>query len=104
MLAEKHRSNIATGMRVVRAMVASILLGILGLFNGLLNRFSPGARIAVRRVPTHGMDFAPVLVTAILINAACWFVVICGLYLLYLLGHTIWQKCGFGKRTKSPEA
>jgi hypothetical protein len=75
-------------LRMLGAMVASVVLSILFLFN----QFVPGIRIAVRLIPfsePRKMISGSRIFAAILINGVCWFVVICG---AYVLGTGLWRE------------
>jgi hypothetical protein len=68
-------------LRLFAAVSASLLLGVLVLSS----RFAPGMRVTIRLLPIASsekreMVSLPLLLTAILINAVCWFVTICALY------------------------
>jgi hypothetical protein len=75
-------------LRMLGAVVASVVLSILFLFK----QFVPGIRIAVRLIPfsePRKVISGSRIFTAILINGVCWFVVICG---AYVLGTGLWRE------------
>jgi hypothetical protein len=77
-----------SALRMLGAMVASVVLSILFLFNP----FVPGIRIAARLIPSsepRKMISGSQIFTAILINGVGWFVVICG---VYVLGTGLWRE------------
>jgi hypothetical protein len=79
---------IVKGLAVVAAILISIVLGFVVLFA----RLTPGLAIAVRLIPLPATgDFEQGtwrIVIGVLINAACWFILICG---VYILGVKIWH-------------
>jgi hypothetical protein len=85
---ERPSAKAGNVLRILGAMVASVVLSVLFLFN----EFIPGIRIAVLLIPSsepRKMISGSRILTAILINGVCWFVVICG---MYALGTGLWRE------------
>jgi hypothetical protein len=96
-----NHTTTRSALRLVAAVSASLLLGVLVLFS----RFAPGMRVAIGLLPIASsgpkeMVPVPLLLTAILVNAACWFVAICA---LYIFATAFWREAAQRRLIKKNE-